>query len=108
MGNRRNIPFKICVDVASVVFIGLFFILIPWVFLENPPKPFLSWMSLPILLLFADGIPFLFGVIWLMFRYKEKMIVFDQRHPFFSTTKFRLLVMFFAVISVCILKHMGG
>jgi hypothetical protein len=89
---------KAAVDVLSAIAIITLFIVPIWCIYDpnfhahgvpggKPP------IQLKILLL--DGIPVVFGVIWLSWRYGE---VHARKWPFVRTSRFRLLVMAAALV----------
>ena len=100
----RNTPFKTCVDIASALFVATFIIGPWWMYLSvslqrgpitgNSPVP----TMLPLEIWMADGFPFLFGAVWLLYRYLEAI---RNKFPrFFRWMRFSIVITTFVAIGI--------
>jgi len=106
MTNNKYTKGKVITDILSVFFITFITIVIP-VWCHYDPKitdhgeP--GKIPIQLALMMLDGIPFIFGVCWLSYRY---LGLIADKYPFILTVKFRIIFVILGLSIVIFIKAM--
>jgi hypothetical protein len=106
MDRNKRAKLKICVDIASVIFV-LTLIACAWWEYVAWERPHFRERALPVVdaIFFADGLPFLFGLSWIGFRYKN---AFDQKVPVIFDWRVLITIILAAVGAPIALMILSG
>ena len=95
MGDGKYTKFKICVDVASVIFVAYVIGLYVWAHITPDAPTESGHLPIPIIIALIDLIPCVLGAAWLLYRYGDTV---EQRFPIVKSKWFLALLLLAALL----------
>jgi len=103
---NKKTKFPFYADVASITFLSLFVITLWWMYVDLvlAGPPYTAAPILPSLFLFFDGLPFLFGFVWLLGRYATGG---PLNYKFFRLGGHLILFVFLTITPLVLMAKLG-